>query len=479
MNVFGRSNLEATSVLGLTGAAAILVIGAFVPVSATVQPDVQLAFSVFLATVLLWITKPVPYTISSILCVILLYTLGVAPTFEAATVGFASNLVFFMVLLLLIGKSVAKVDLDEWVATLLVSPESTPKSSIRRLAATILLLAFIMPSGTARTATFFPIVDRVNELYNIDNDSQFRRFAYYVIGHLNPVGSLALMTGGGMAIAASALTSSIVRPITWVEWALYMTPPIVLLFTIGIAAASFVYDVDDDRDLQTREVRTDGSIDGIDGAPESLTRDQLIVVGTLLTATCFWIVGSFVGVSTIIPGMFVVLVFSLPGVRIVTAEEVRSINWGIIFLIGTMLSLLEVMQDLNAFDFLISGLASVLPLGAPTAVVLLMLFFVAIFVRTAFSSVSAAFLVMFPILLEFATLLEVNQLYLSFGLAILLMSTTLLPFNNATVLISYEQGPLTMRDVAVLGLLTLAFAFVIVALSWTLYWPFVDAVSPL
>lgn len=479
MDVFRRSDLDITTVLGLAGAVAVLTIGVFAPGAATVEYEVQLVFSVFLATILLWITKPVPYTISSLLCVILLYGLGVTATFEEATVGFASTLVFFMVLLLLIGKSVAKVGLDEWVANFLVSPESTPQNSIHRLAATILLLAFIMPSGTARTATFFPIVNRITDLYGIADDSQFRRLAYYVIGHLNPVGSLTLMTGGGMAITVAELTSSIVRPITWLEWALYMTPPIILLFTLGIVAASFIYNVDDDHTLYARDVRTDGSMETIDGTTDSLTNDQLIVVGTLFAATCFWIIGSFTGVPTIIPGMFVVLMFSLPNVRIVTAKEVRSINWGIIFLLGAMLSLLEVMQGLNAFDFLVTELASVLPLYAPTAVVLFLLFGVAVLVRTAFSSVSASFLVMFPILLEFTTLISVNPLYLSFGLAMLLMSGTFLPFNNPTVLIAYEEGPLTTTEVALLGLLTLAFAFVVVALSWALYWPFVDAVSPL
>ncbi|SFT03133.1 SLC13 family permease [Halostagnicola kamekurae] len=478
MNAFGRTDFEKTSALGLTCAIAVLAIGVLTPFE-ILEYEVQLVFSIFFATVLLWITKPVPYTISSVLCVILLYALGVTSSFEEATVGFASTLVFFMVLLLLIGKSVPKVGLDKWIANLLVSPGSTPQKSIYRLAATLLFLAFLMPSGTARTATFFPIVDQINKLYNIDDDSSFRRLAYYVLGHLNPVGSLALMTGGGMAVTTAELTNSIVRPITWVEWAFYMIPPIILLFSISIAAASFTYDVDDDHELHMCEVRADGSTNGIDGNTKSLTNDQLIVVGTLLVATCLWIIGSFVGVPSILPAMLVVLVFSLPGVRIITAKEIRNINWGVIFLIGAMLSLLNVMQDLNAFDFLVISLASFLPMDASTSVVLFLLFLVAVLIRTAFSSVSASFLVMFPILLEFASLLEIKPLYLSFGLSILLMSGTFLPFNNPTVLIAYEKGPLTTAEVALLGAFTLTFGFVVVALSWTIYWPLVDAVAPM
>jgi len=440
--------------------------------------DVRLVLAVFFATVTLWVTKPVPYAVSSLLSVILLYVLGLVPTFEAAVSGYASNLVFFMILLLIIGKSIDRVGLDEWIANFLVSPSTTPDGSVRRLSTTMLLLTFIMPSGTARTVAFMPIIDQTNEVYRLDDDSQFRRLAYYVVGHLNPVGSLALMTGGGVSITVAGMIDSMVRPITWVEWFVYMAPPVVSLFVVAVVTVSLLYNVDDD--LHAAEgVRADGSTDSIGADIAALTRQQKLIVGTLVVAILFWVLGSFVGVPTIVPAMFVVFVFSLPHVRVITADEVRDISWGIVFLLGTMLSLLNVMQTVDAFDLIIATLTSVLPMQAYQPVVLLVLFVAAVLVRGVFSSIAASYIILFPILLEFVRLIDANPLYFALGLAIILMCTTFLPFNIPTVLIAYESGPLRLRDVLLLGLVTMLLGFSIVALSWAVYWPLLDGAAVL
>lgn len=67
VNILGRADLGATAVLGLVSAVAVLAIGVFSSFPPIVEYEVQLVFSVFLATILLWIAKPVPYAISSIL----------------------------------------------------------------------------------------------------------------------------------------------------------------------------------------------------------------------------------------------------------------------------------------------------------------------------------------------------------------------------------------------------------------------------
>ena len=262
------SNATGLRYLGVLGAATVLGGGLVAPVPGALDGDreVFLALAVFGATVILWITKPVPYAVSSLLSVVLLYALGLTDTFQAAVSGFASTLVFFFVTLLLIGRSVAKVGLDDRVADRLVTPTSTPAGSIRRLAAAVLLLAFVMPSGLARTVTFMPIVDRINDVYGLGDRSAFRRLGYYVVGHVNPLASLVVMTGGGMPIVTSELVNTMVRPFTWVEWVAYMSPPIVFLYVTSVVAAGLVYRVDGDaladragRRAATRSRETSGS----------------------------------------------------------------------------------------------------------------------------------------------------------------------------------------------------------------------------
>jgi anion transporter len=474
-NGVSRHRQHLPQLVGLGVAAVLLVGGTVGPPVGGVDGTVRTVLAVFAATLVLWITKPVPYAVSSVLCVALLHALGTVPTFADAASGFASTLVFFFVVLLLVGRSVANVDLDDWVAARLVAARDTPRRSVRRLSVMVLLLAFVLPSGLARGVTFMPIIDRINASFGAPADSQFRRLAYYVIGHLNPVASLALMTGGSMAVATAELVNASVRPLTWVEWALYMAPPTVLLFACCTVLGARYYDVPGDvpSDAATG---ADADSDGDDPTLEPLGRDQRLVLGGLGGAIVMWIVGSFVGIPTLVPAVLLVVLFSLPGVGVLDASDVRAINWGIVFLVGAMLSLLDVMRTVGAFDLVVEAFGVVVPPGAPDAVVVAAVFAVAVLVRGTFSSVSASFVVLFPIVLEGLSTTDVTPLYVSFGLTTILMAATFLPFNNPAVLVAYDRGPLDATDVFRLGLLTLAVAVVVVVLSWTVYWPFVDSV---
>jgi di/tricarboxylate transporter len=249
----------------------------------------------------------------------------------------------------------------------------------------------------------------------------------------------------------------------------------VLLFACCTVLGARYYDVPGDvpSDAATG---ADADSDGDDPTLEPLGRDQRLVLGGLGGAIVMWIVGSFVGIPTLVPAVLLVVLFSLPGVGVLDASDVRAINWGIVFLVGAMLSLLDVMRTVGAFDLVVEAFGVVVPPGAPDAVVVAAVFAVAVLVRGTFSSVSASFVVLFPVVLEGLSTTGVTPLYVSFGLTTILMAATFLPFNNPAVLVAYDRGPLDATDVFRLGLLTLAVAVVVVVLSWTVYWPFVDGV---
>lgn len=481
----GRAPIAALPALGLLIAAVALGAGLLLPSPSGVEPRVQAVLAVFGATVVLWITRPVPYAVSSLLCVLSLYGLGLADSFAEAVGGFASTIVFFFILLYLIGSSVASVNLDEWVARRLVSETSTPRSSVRRLSSAILLLSFVMPSGVARTVTFMPVVDRINDLYEMGPGSPFRRFGYYLLGHVNPLTSLVVMTGSGMSVTTAELISSMVRPFTWFEWAIFMAPPVVAVYVLAILAGSRVYAVGDGNRVD-RAVAPAGMPAGSGGPPsdagletgavgdDPLNRDQWIVVVTLGLAIVAWVVGSFVGVPAIVPAMGVVLVLALPGVEILTARDVEEVSWGVVFLMGAMLSLLSVMEAVGALDLLIDTLLAVIPTAGPTVFAAVVLFGVAVLIRGTFSSSSVAIVILLPILFEFAPAIGLEPLYVALTLALLFNATVLLPFNIPPVVIAQEAGPLTVREIVLLGLMTLSIVGLVVGLSWTFYWPLVD-----
>nr|WP_192498514.1 SLC13 family permease [Halorussus halophilus] len=463
-----RRRLVSPHIWGLLLALIVLAVGSVAPVPG-VRTDVQRVLAVFLFSVVLWLAKPVPLTIASVTSVCLLFLTGITDSFAEAAAGFASRLVFFLFLLLLLGSAISNVGLADRLAGQLVATASTPRRSYWLLSANILTLAFVMPSGIARTVTFLPIVERLSDRFDCSTDSNFPRASLLVLGQLNPIASLALMTGGGMAILSSEIIRASGEPITWLGWAVHMTPPIVAVYILTTLTIERLYPVDDNARSGPETVSEETNSQG-----EFLNHQQRVVAGLLVLTILGWVVGSLTGVPTILPPLLAVLVLALPGVKILSSEDVKQLNWGILFLFGAMLSLISVMRDIGAIAFVVDQLLAVVPIGTysiPIAVAVLLTIILTL--RVFFSTASACLAIVLPIVLSLASALGIDGRYLALSVVIVVGSATLLPFHMPPALIVTERGPVTNRDVFVVGVITLAYAVAVIALSWTVYWPLV------
>ena len=456
--------------IGGLAVAALLLVGCLAgPTLPGISAAVQRVLAVFLIALVLWLTEPVPYVVSSVLSVTLLFALGVVDSFAAAASGYASRLVFFLLLLLLLSNCISSVGLDRRVAQRLLAGDHTPRQTHRSLAAHILLLAVLVPSAMARAVTFIPIVKRLVDAYGLADGSGFERGGFLLLGHVNPIASMALMTGGGMALVTSGILATSVRPLSWVEWAVLMVPPTVALYALTAAAAGLLNGVD-------AESTVDPGASGIADASTDgeLTREQGLVAAVMAGTVLAWVVGSFAGLPEILPAVAAVTVLALPGVDVIDADDVKGLSWGVLFLIGATLSILDALEATRTIALVVDLLARFVPFEAFShwQLVGLLLGF-AVAVRVLFSTGSAAIVVILPIVLRFAETFGVTRLYL--GLAVLLVvgSTTILPFNTTAVLVSLDRGPLTNRDVTLFGLVTMGLSLVVVALSWLFYWPLV------
>jgi len=465
--------------IGGLAVAALLLVGCLAgPTLPGISAAVQRVLAVFLIALVLWLTEPVPYVVSSVLSVTLLFALGVVDSFAAAASGYASRLVFFLLLLLLLSNCISSVGLDRRVAQRLLAGDHTPRQTHRSLAAHILLLAVLVPSAMARAVTFIPIVKRLVDAYGLADGSGFERGAFLLLGHVNPIASMALMTGGGMALVTSEIINATEQSVTWVEWVVLMLPPTVVLYGLASLSAAAFSAVDGEttigsdatvpRDVEPVEADTD--------TPGGLTREQRVVAGVMGGTVIAWIAGSFVGVPTVLPAAVAVFVLALPGLDIIDTGDLREVSWGIIFLIGAMLSILDVMDSTGTLAYIVDGLTRAVPFAALSHWQMVgILLALAVGIRVLFSTGSAAIVVALPIVLEFGNAFGVAPVPLALSVLLVVGSTTVLPFNTTAVLVSMDRGPLSHRDVLTFGLVTMGLSLVVAAASWLVYWPVVSA----
>jgi di/tricarboxylate transporter len=485
----------------------VLVVGFLAPTG--LSYPAQGALAVFCFAIVLWLDGSLPLSVVSVLSVTLLVVLGVTDSFAEAAAGFASRLVFFMFLLLVLGGAISTVGLDRWVASRLLSGSSTPRRSYWLLARDVLVLSLFMPSGIARTVTFVPIVERLGERYGLAPTDAFQSSSFLLLGQLNPVASLMIMTGGGMAI----LSSEIIRtttPVSWLGWFVFMMPPAVFIYVLGALAVTRIFAIDDSvraaptassdggderdgdggRDADavrappgTPATDATGTADtGVDEAapddltgPADLTRDQRLVGGVMLGTILLWVVGSPLGLSSIVPPLLAVCLLAAPGVGVVTTRDVRNVNWDVLLLFGGVFSLTKVLESTGAIAAVVDALLSVVALDllSTPAAVAAVLGFVFV-VRLFFSTASACLAATLPVVLSLAPVVGVDPLWLALSAVTLAGSTTLLPFHLPTVLLITERHETpTTRHVLLLGVANCCFCALALLLAWTLYWPLV------
>lgn len=467
-------------VTGLAVATLLLVGSLTGPTPPGMSAAVQRVLAVFLIALVLWLTEPVPYVVSSVLSVTLLFALGVVDSFSAAASGYASRLVFFLLLLLLLSNCISSVGLDRRVAQRLLAGEHTPRQTHRSLAAHILLLAVFVPSAMARAVTFIPIVKQLVDAYGLADGSGFERGAFLLLGHVNPIASMALMTGGGMALVTSEIINATEQSVTWVEWAVLMLPPTVALYGLASLGTAVFTAVDGETTIGPDETEpgTAASAQSAEAEPDppgGLSREQRLVAGVMGATVLAWIVGSFVGIPTVVPAAAAVFVLSLPGIAIIDSEDLRDVSWGIVFLIGAMLSILDVMESTGTLAYIVDALTRAIPFAALSHwQVVGVLLALAVGIRVLFSTGSAAIVVALPIVLEFGNAFGVAPVPLALSVLLVVGSTTVLPFNTTAVLVSMDRGPLSHRDVLTFGLVTMAVSLGVAAASWLVYWPVVS-----
>ncbi|WP_231587989.1 anion permease [Halostagnicola sp. A56] len=186
-------------------------------------------------------------------------------------------------MLFLLGNTISEVNLDARLADHLLGSEDSPTRALRSLTTTLLPLAVFMPSAAARTVALIPVVRRLRTSFDLSFNSDFSQTAFLILGQVNPLASVGLMTGGGMAVVTAELIHSLVGPVTWVQWALYMAPPATALYLLGAISIFALYPLDyaDIPEPKDRNTTT------------GFNREQRIVAAVMSGTVLAWIIGSF------------------------------------------------------------------------------------------------------------------------------------------------------------------------------------------
>ncbi|WP_342387916.1 SLC13 family permease [Salinicoccus bachuensis] len=428
----------------------------------------QLTLVLLMVAVYIWIMAPLPVGAGSLLILALMIAFGLVGTVEEAFQGFLSSALYFIFALSILSKVFVKVGVDQSIAGMIkkFSKDSIVKSIIG-LPILILLLPIILPSAIARFKMLQPLVDSLNRLYGFSYDSTYHKYSMFVIGMINQIGTMVVITGGGFSVLTVQLLRDFdVVDIGWSEWFLLLVPPI-WIGSILIIMMMLAYLKHAGKDRVSTDLSKNDKVETIE--VEYTKRFWAVLIGFAMMILA-WILFDQDTVPLLLPPLLLIVVFSLPKLNLVTSEMIRGFDWENFLLLGTSFSLGILLAENGTAD----AMARVLMLAVPedtSILIKVILFSLIIFILRFFFIVpSSAIIVIFPIVISYADLIGVGDLQLSLLVFVIIGSMLILPIHTPTVYLAFQTGVVSSKDQFFIGLCASLIMTGIAILSLFLYW---------
>jgi di/tricarboxylate transporter len=200
----------------------------------------QHMLGIFAFAVIVWMTESVDYASSSIILMALIaFLLGIAPdpahpdhvlgtqaALTAALAGFTNSAVALIAASLVIAAAMAISGLDKRVAFKVVSVIGTSRSRILiGIIVVMAMLAFFIPTASARVACLTPIALGMISALGIDKRSSIAGMLMMAIAYLSLIWAMGVATGAAQNVYANALMNRTIHvSISWIDWLIVGAP---------------------------------------------------------------------------------------------------------------------------------------------------------------------------------------------------------------------------------------------------------------
>jgi sodium-dependent dicarboxylate transporter 2/3/5 len=470
----------------LIGAAALVAIIAM-PQPAGLSVAGQHMLGIFAFAVIIWMTEAVEYAASSIMLLALIaFLLGIAPdpahperalgtgaALSAALDGFTNPAVALIAASLVIAAAMAITGLDRRVAFKVISLIGTSRSSI--LVGTIIVmavLAFFIPTASARVACLTPIILGMIAAFGIDKKSRFAGMLMMAICYLSLIWAMGIATGAAQNVYVNALMERTIHVrISWIDWLIVGAP-----FSAALSIALYFLLM---RMMAPRPDEAEAAHGDIARAPEKLgpmTADEIKLLVFALVLLGFWATENKLHTidSSSVAIAAVALMF-LPGIGVLSWPQVQArVPWGILIQLGVGVGLGTALLKTGAAAWLASYVVAVFDVKHLSVfAILAVLWLFLIVIHLGFASGAAMATTMIPVMISMLqqTALQAEKIA---GVTMLLTFVTsvgwILPINGPQNMLAYGTGTFEARDFIRTGLVLTAIAYAMLLAFAATYW---------
>ena len=435
----------------------------------------QRALALLVALVTLYLTEPVELTVASIMVIPAAVFLGLAKTSQVLT-SFATSSIFLLVGAIIMSAAMEKTGLAERFTYYLLSKIGCSARHIT-LGVTFanIVLAFMIPSTTARTAILLPVCLGIISLYNQSNhleEGQRSKFA---------VGLLLTLAFTNSTICAGILTATTPNPITidyirqasgvtisYVDWLIYGFPP---SFVMTMVAWWFLRrtfkpeneEIPGGSEYILEKLKEKGRMSGAEWR-------TLFVFALVVT---LWATGGITKLDTTVACFLGASLLFVPKFGVIKWKDTnRDSAYHILMMSGGALAMGNFLLQTGAAKWLALRVLNSLGLvGASSLVIVGILLFIIQFSRIGFFGTTGLTALYMPVVVAFAAAADMPAISLALPAGMLIGAFPFLMFyNTLSNILVYGTGYLKVGDFPKAGGTLCLIGVVIYVICAATYW---------
>ena len=472
---------------GLCAAIAALVVVLLLPTPAGLPVAGHRMLAILAFAVIIWMTEAIDYAVSAIVIAALMaLLLGLAPNVANPKVlmgtsaalglafsGFANTALVLVAAALFLAAAMTATGLDKRIALTILSRVGTETRHV--VVGTILVgfvIAFMVPSTTARVACLVPITLGIIAAYGVNKRGVFASMLMITTVQTASIWNVGIKTAAAQnMVAVGFIEKTFNQTITWLDWLIAAAP-------FGVLMSIALYFVMT-RMMPPEVAEVPGGREGIrkslaDLGPTKPSEWKLLLLSITLIA--FWategILHKFDTSTTTITA--VGLMF-MPGFGILTWKDAQArIPWGTVVLFGVGISLGTALLQTNAATWLANIVVA--EFGLKNATVLFILAVMSLFlvvIHLGFASATALASAMIPIViavLKGVATPGINIIGMTMLLQFVVSFGFILVVNAPQNMVAYGTETFSARDFVRTGFVLTVIAFALVMLLGATYW---------
>ena len=453
-------------IITLTVGALIILAGLLVPVSGGLTRQGLMTLSILLLAICFWSTEVVDSTVTAIIVLVLLPTLGIL-SYPDTFASLGQHIIWRLVGILIITAALSKSGLDKRISIgMMKLAGGRVYLMLLLMVISAQVLVFIIPAPQARAGLLAAIYLSILRGMGINPPSNLGRIIFLGVPITCVITSAATITGASVQAYAFGLFTSLLHYnfsyTSWMVLNLPMTFVASLLTLLGLII------------LFPPEIKHLGKADALlskqlaELGPLNIEEKKILILFGLLMV--MWLTN----ISESMPAeLLVAALLFLPGINLLTWKEAEgAVPWSIVILYGASLSLALALQQTKVVAWAVQEVMKYW--GSPTPLwAALLVITITVVVRLGMINMTGVVATVFPLVTSLAAVTGLNPVWL--GMICVAASSIgfFYPSQNGSILITLGYGYYNGKDMAKAGTMVFVIMTATIAVFALVYWPLV------